>query len=524
MGAGPFARFRRAMRATEPEDSGFIERDGVRVYYEAYGSGPGTILVLPTWSVLDSSHGRFQLADLSRHYRVVTFDGRGNGKSDRPVGRAAYAGEEFVQDALAVLDATGTDRAVVVACSLATHWMLRLAAEHPDRVLGAVASGTNLPLGAPDPHFDMGPFADPEYWRTHYEAFLRFFFSHVWSEPHSENLIESCVATGLQTTGDTLIDTVGTNRMSQGEAIELIHRTRCPWLVIHGDEDKVQPHARAERLAQETRGRLVTLAGAGHCSGNRDPVRFNLLVREFADEVLGRPGLRRTWRRAASRPRTVLMVPGDGPGTLTRDLAIVSALRRRRPELRIEWLVDASAQAALAERGEVIHAASAELPSRPVPVTDGFSAWRLREEVDFVTFTVLHDLVADDPVDLVVADRAWGVDHHLHENPELKSFAYAWVTDAIGWLPEPGADDRGRDLVADANAGMIDQVERRPWVRDAAIYLGDPGGLSDLRLGPGLPSAREWASGRFAFVGQLSNGLAGDDAVDRVTERLVKLI
>ncbi|MGH2472840.1 MAG: alpha/beta fold hydrolase, partial [Candidatus Limnocylindria bacterium] len=149
------------MRARTADFAGYVERDGVRVFYEVYGSGPVTILVLPTWSVLDSAHGRFQLVDLSRHYRVVTFDGRGNGRSDRPRGRAAYAGEEFVQDAVAVLDVTGTERAVVVACSIATHWLLRLAAERPDRVLGAVASGTNLPLAPAFKHPEAGPFEQP---------------------------------------------------------------------------------------------------------------------------------------------------------------------------------------------------------------------------------------------------------------------------------------------------------------------------------------------------------------------------
>jgi len=117
------------MGAREPDESGYVVRDGVRIYWQSYGRGPATILMLPTWSVLDSAHGRFQMIDLSRHYRVVTFDPRGNGRSDRPTGRPAYAGGEFVADAVAVLDVTGTERAVVVACSLATHWLLRLAAD-----------------------------------------------------------------------------------------------------------------------------------------------------------------------------------------------------------------------------------------------------------------------------------------------------------------------------------------------------------------------------------------------------------
>ena len=38
--------------------------------------------------------------------------------------------------------------------------------------------------------------------------------------------------------------------------------------------------------------------------------------------------------------------------------------------------------------------------------------------------------------DLVVGDEAWDVDHFLHENPELKRFAYAWLTDFVGYLPD----------------------------------------------------------------------------------------
>lgn len=532
------------MRARPPDTTGYIHRDGVRIYYETYGSGPATILVLPTWSVLDSSHGRFQLVDLSRRYRVVTFDGRGSGKSDRPVGRAAYAGEEFVQDAIAVLDATGTDQAVVVACSLATHWMLRLAADHPDRVLGAVASGTNLPLAPGHHRPEVGPFLErprsehgwakfnAEYWRTHYEDFLRFFFSQVWTEPHSASLIETCVATGLGTTAETLIDTVGADQMSEDEAKELLHRTECPWLVIHGEGDELQPPARAERLAEEVGATLVMLSGAGHCSGNRDPVRFNLLIREFTEEILGWRARRRIWTRAPSRPRTVLMVPGDGgPDTVMRDLRVASAMRERRPELRIEWLADAPARVILAEHGEVIHPASADLPSEEgdldqkpgLQPTDAFSAWRVGDEARFLTFMILHDLVAEEPVDLVVADRAWGIDHYLHENPELKRFAFAWLTDAIGWLPEPDADDRRRHLMVDANAEMIEQVERYPHIRDDAIYFGNLDDLSGQSLGAELPNARDWASDRFAFVGASGPTMA-EEAADRVAARLVQLL
>lgn len=507
------------MRARQPAESGYVVRDGVRIYWETYGNGPATILMLPTWSVLDSAHGRFQLVDLSRHYRIVTFDPRGNGGSDRPSSRTGYAGKEFVLDAVAVLDATGTDRAVVVACSLATHWLLRLAADHPDRVLGAVASGTNLPLAPGHDRPEMAPFLEPyrstegwakfnaDYWRTNYEDFLRFFFSQVWTEPHSETLIDVYVANGLQTTPETLIDTIGANPMTNEEAIELIRRTRCPWLVVHGDGDELQPHGRAKRLAEETNANIVTFAGAGHCSGNRDPVRFNLLLREFMREILPSQPRARTWTRARSRPRRVLIVPGGaGRDTVGRDLLVADSLRARQPGLRVEWLAPEAAWTVLAEHGEAIHPASSGLPNIAGPARDAFAAWREGDEAHFLSFMILNDLIDEEPFDLVVADGAWGIDHHLHENPELKRFAYAWLTDGIGWVPEPAADERRRYLMTDANAEMLEQVERYPRIRDRALFIGEPGDLPDAAFGAGLPDIRTWLADRFTFTGPVADG------------------
>jgi pimeloyl-ACP methyl ester carboxylesterase len=72
----------------------------------------------------------------------VTFDGRGNGRSDRPTNTAAYADTEFVGDAVAVLDEVGVDRAVIAGLSMGAGYALHMAADHPDRVLGAVFIGS----------------------------------------------------------------------------------------------------------------------------------------------------------------------------------------------------------------------------------------------------------------------------------------------------------------------------------------------------------------------------------------------
>src|SRR5262245_1723611 len=96
-----------ASRAVLPVDSGFADVDGVRIGYEVFGQGEETLLLLPPWSIVHSRHWKGQVPYLSRHFRVVTFDGRGNGRSDRPATTDLYGPRMLARDTLAVADAAG---------------------------------------------------------------------------------------------------------------------------------------------------------------------------------------------------------------------------------------------------------------------------------------------------------------------------------------------------------------------------------------------------------------------------------
>ena len=206
---------REQTRARYPDEEGYVERDGVRLFYEVYGSGEPTVLLLPTWSIIHSRHWKAQIPYLARHARVVCFDGRGNGRSDRPDAAEAYAEREFAADTLAVMEATGTERAFLVALSAGTGWAILLAAQHPERVAGIVAIGPAAPFAqhtARVKHSFDEPLETTEgwakwnrlYWLEHYREFLEFFFGEAFSEPHSTKQIEDCVGWGLDTTPETL--------------------------------------------------------------------------------------------------------------------------------------------------------------------------------------------------------------------------------------------------------------------------------------------------------------------------------
>jgi pimeloyl-ACP methyl ester carboxylesterase len=290
---------REQTRARYPDEEGYVERDGVRVFYEVYGQGEPTLLFLPTWTIIHSRHWKLQIPYFARHARAVTFDPRGNGRSDRPLEPRAYDEPEYAADALAILDATRTERAVIVSLSRGAHRALLLAAEHPERVAGAVFIGPSVPFGSLTEsrailaRFDEELDTDEgwakynrHYWLRDYRGFLEFFFSQCFSEPHSTKQIEDAVGWGLDTTPEALLASeAGLGLESRESAVEICARIRCPTLVLHGSDDQIRPPAHGAELAERTGGRLVTLEGSGHIPHARDPVRVNLLIREFVESV-----------------------------------------------------------------------------------------------------------------------------------------------------------------------------------------------------------------------------------------------
>ncbi len=515
---------REQTRARYPDEKGFIERHGVRVFWERYGEGEPTVLFLPTWSIIHSRCWKAQIPYFSRHGRVLTLDGRGNGRSDRPRTPEAYREEEFAADALAVMDATETERAVLVSLSRGAERSLLLAAHHPERVEAMVFIGPALPLPPAVPRATAErEFVEPRdtyetwgkwnanYWREAYEGFVEFFFSQVFNEPHSTKQREDCVAWALETDPETLVATQLAPRLSDEAGVrELTDRIRCPVLVIHGRDDAVRPHDSGAAFATMTRGALVSLDGSGHCPHARDPVRVNLLLRDF---VRPRRSPTSAWTRARARPRRALFISSPiGLGHAQRDVAIARELRALVPDLEIEWLAQDPVTRVLQGEGERIHPASAELASESGHLESEsaehdlhcFQAWRRMDEILVNNFMVFHDLVEAEPYDLWIGDEAWELDYYLHENPELKRAAYCWLTDFVGWLPMPDGGEHEAFLTADYNAEMVEHIARFPRLRDRALFVGNPDDIVPDRLGPELPLIREWTERHFDFSGYVS--------------------
>jgi pimeloyl-ACP methyl ester carboxylesterase len=284
---------REQTRARYPDRSGFVERNGVRTYFEVYGQGEPTILFAPTWAIVTSRVWKAQIPYFARKHRVVTPDPRGNGRSDRPSNAVAYAEHEFAMDLIAVMDAAEVERAVVVSISMGAQRALIATAECPERIAGLVFIGPAIPMGErlPERSVDFNVEDAPDEgwarynrhsWRRDYRGFLEFFFDRCFTEPHSTKQIEDAVGWGSETDPETLILTEDPPELDEGATRALCQRVRCPTLVIQGLGDAVTGAGRGVALADAIAdARLVTIEGGGHINNARDPVLVNLLIRDF---------------------------------------------------------------------------------------------------------------------------------------------------------------------------------------------------------------------------------------------------
>jgi pimeloyl-ACP methyl ester carboxylesterase len=290
------------VRARYPDFEGHVERDGVRLGYEVFGEANDTnttILLMPTWTIIHSRFWKMQVPYLARRYRVITYDGPGNGRSDQVMDPERYSADSYALDAAAVLRARGVESAIVVGLSLGAAFGVRLATLRPDLVSGLVLIGPSIPLtpASPEREATFQSFLEPApdnpqgwqkynlaYWRSNYQDFVEFFFSQCFPEKHSTKAIEDTVRWAAET-GPKILEAEALKPSPEDPWEELVSQVGCPTLVIHGTRDRISPHARGVRAARLSGGSLLSMEDSGHIPNVRDPVKVNLALREFIDRV-----------------------------------------------------------------------------------------------------------------------------------------------------------------------------------------------------------------------------------------------
>jgi pimeloyl-ACP methyl ester carboxylesterase len=215
---------------------------------------------------------------LAERYRVLTFDNRGIGESDKPAG--PYTAAEMAADALQVLDAAGVEQAHVVGASLGGMIAQVLAADHPERVARLVLCCTTPggEAGVPMPQVTVRLFQEAAGLEP-VEATRRFTFNAFGPDAPFE-LVEDVFRRRLASPPDP----VGwQGQAAAGTTFPGVDgRIHAPTLIVTGTADNVVDPRNADVLAARIPGsRVERLHGAGHMLFWERPGEFVRIVSEF---------------------------------------------------------------------------------------------------------------------------------------------------------------------------------------------------------------------------------------------------
>lgn len=271
--------------------------DSIELYYEEHGSGDPLLLIMGL--AADSMAWLFQVPELSKHYRTITFDNRGVGRSAKPPG--PYTISQMADDTAALLDVLDIARTHVVGVSMGGMIAQELALRHPQRVRGLVLACTYPEPDADierqrqfsveqlggqvsasgDIHIDLKAL-DP---MAFFQQLLPLAFNQEFIEkelPKILPLFTSALQYGFSM--EAILGQVAA--VMSHKATDRLHQITSPTLVITGDADRLVPPANSDVLAKHIpNATLVKVPGGSHGFNFETPEIFNREVLSFLSTV-----------------------------------------------------------------------------------------------------------------------------------------------------------------------------------------------------------------------------------------------
>jgi pimeloyl-ACP methyl ester carboxylesterase/DNA-binding winged helix-turn-helix (wHTH) protein len=265
-----------------------VTNDGVRLAWASTGEGPPLVKASNWLTHLDFEWGspiwQHWWTELSKHHRLIRYDERGNGMSQRDVPHVSF--DTWVNDLETVVDAAGVDRFSLLGISRGGAIAIAYAVKHPERVSKLVLYGA-FPMGI----YHYGSPDELEArralisltrlgWGLHHPAFCRMFTNRFMpnSTPVHENWFDDLqrVSTSAENAARLIDVDCGI------DVRELLPQVRVPTLVMHCDRDHVVSPERGRHLAAEIpNARYVSLPSANHLLLAEEPA-WEILLQEFS--------------------------------------------------------------------------------------------------------------------------------------------------------------------------------------------------------------------------------------------------
>ena len=259
--------------------------NGVELAYELRGAGP--MLVMIHGAQGDQTMFNDLANRLADRFRVLTFDQRGSGLSEKP--HSGYSIALLADDTAALMDHLGCTSAHVIGVSMGGTIAQELALRHPAKVRSAILGCTT----AGGPHaIRIGSSAFAAAYSTQAmtaeergRALAEAAFTKGYIEQHPE-IVLALIEARRQRPIDPVALEQRIRAVFAHNAYDRLPEIACPTLVITGKDDALVAWQNSELLAQRIPGaRLIILEPAGHCFWLEQPEKSFDAMSEFLDSV-----------------------------------------------------------------------------------------------------------------------------------------------------------------------------------------------------------------------------------------------
>jgi pimeloyl-ACP methyl ester carboxylesterase len=297
-----------------PPSVHYAKSGGVSIAYQSVGDRPHELLMIPGWVShlgLDWEEPTWvRWCDrMTSFARLVRFDKRGTGLSDRPADIPTP--DERMEDARAVMDAAGLRRAHVMGWSEGGPLAVMLAAAHPERVLSLILVGTQATFVRRDDY----PFGDPpdedDEWVDDFERSWGTLGTVLVSNIDAEAHYARRRAAYDQAAASPSAAVALSRANSLVDIRPLLPSLRVPTLVLNRAADPVAPGPAGRYMAERIRGaRFVELDGNEHSPWLGDAAALCAEVEEFVTGIrpqLPEPGVVRAILQCDIEASTVLV-------------------------------------------------------------------------------------------------------------------------------------------------------------------------------------------------------------------------
>jgi 3-oxoadipate enol-lactonase len=262
-------------------ESGYVDIKGQKLYYEIEGQGEDLLLISGLGQ--DVTGWAFQVPRYALYYRVITFDNRDVGRSGDATG--PYKVGDMAEDAAALMDALGINRAYVLGYSMGGAIAQELALRHPEKVRKLILASTTAQLG----RYKISIFEPMKFIReqdpdgkimVNLQLFMVMTREFLKLKRATEMMAEMLLHPPFPQSGEGFARQIDANRSF--DTLDRLHSVKAPTLVLVGDQDILTTPWEAKELADAIPGaRFQILEDGGHGLVFEIPEKFNKAVVDF---------------------------------------------------------------------------------------------------------------------------------------------------------------------------------------------------------------------------------------------------